>query len=93
MEDLIRSNIMANLGVPAHLFFPRGHYVNPFDFIEEFDNWFEFYRRHYFDKETTHNIVRDMLRNDPNRAMRAFNANYSSAILDFRVGLFKGMTS
>lgn len=56
-----------------------GEYRNPFDFLTEFDQWFEFVSRKRFGKESTYDIIRQMLRNDLSRASRAMDVNYSSA--------------
>lgn len=57
-------------------------YRNPFDFMNEHDQWFEFLRRKYFGGESTYNIIRDMLSDDIPRASRAADVSYSSARLD-----------
>jgi len=62
------------LSVPLVL---PGEYHNPFDFIDEFDNWFEFERRRHFGKESTHSIIASMLAHDQIRAIRSMDTNYS----------------
>lgn len=47
-----------------------GEYRNPFHFLNEFDQWFEFNRRARFEKESTWSILSDMLRDDLERAAR-----------------------
>lgn len=47
-----------------------GEYRNPFHFLNEFDQWFEFQRRRRFEKESTWSILSDMLRDDLERAAR-----------------------
>lgn len=73
-ETLI-GEMYSSLGIPALL---PGEYRNPFDFIDEHDQWFEFLRRKYFGKEATYDIIRDMLSDDLARAARAADTNYSS---------------
>ena len=72
--------IADNLGIPASLF----EYRCPFDFIHEHDKWFEFYRRKYFDREPTYEIIRSMLNNDDRKVSDYViaDSNYSSAKLD-----------
>jgi len=62
-----------------------GEYRNPFDFLTEFDQWFEFISRKRFGKESTYDIIRQMLRNDLARASRAMDTNYSSARIHARM--------
>lgn len=59
-----------------------GEYRNPFDFITEHDQWFEFLKRKYFDRESTYDIIRDMLSDDIPRAARSADVSYSSAKMD-----------
>ena len=47
-----------------------GEYRNPFHFLNEFDQWFEFESRKRFEKEPTWSILSDMLRDDLGRAAR-----------------------
>lgn len=56
----------------------RGEYRNPFDFIDEFEDWFTFEKRKHFDKESTFAIIRDMMPDDLTRVNQAMDANYSS---------------
>lgn len=68
--------IAVSMGIPTIL---PGEYRNPFDFLREFDKWFEFEERKHYRKESTYSIVRDMLRDDPWRASKAMDANYTAA--------------
>ena len=62
-----------------------GEYRNPFNFLTEFDQWFEFASRKTFGKESTYDIICQMLRNDLARASRAMDTNYSSAMIHARM--------
>ena len=53
----MRALIKPDFGIPGSLF----EYRCPFDFIQEHDKWFEFHRRLYFEKESSHSIIRSML--------------------------------
>lgn len=54
-----------------------GEYRNPFDFLNEFDQWFEFEKRKNFDKEPTHKIIASMLSHDLRRASQSMDTNYT----------------
>ena len=70
----ITEQIGRSLNVPAIL---PGEYRNPFHFLDEFDQWFEFEKRKHFDKQPTHRIIADMLPHDLARAAKSFDANYT----------------
>lgn len=62
-----------------------GEYRNPFHFLNEFDQWFEFQRRKRFAKQSTFEIISDMLRNDIKRAAKSLDTNYSGIRFDCRM--------
>lgn len=66
----LRSAFRANIGAPTLLL---GEYRNPFDFMTEFDQWWEFGVRQVYYKEETSAIIRDMLQNDLHRASLSFD--------------------
>lgn len=53
---------------PMPRYLMPGEYRNPFHFLSEFDQWFEFESRKRFDRESTWSILSDMLRDDLGRA-------------------------
>ena len=55
---------------PMFRYLRPGEYRNPFHFLNEFDQWFEFNRRARFEKESTWSILSDMLSDDLERAAR-----------------------
>lgn len=59
-----------------------GEYDNPFNILDEVDQWFEFEKRKRFDKEPTRTILEDMLAHDLARAANALNTNYT--MMQFR---------
>lgn len=67
--------IGCSLGIPAIM---PGEYRNPFHFLDEFDDWFEFEKRKHSDNEPTHRIIADMLSHDLALAAKSFDANYTS---------------
>ena len=62
------------LSAPSMSLMP-GEYRNPFHFLDEFDKWFEFQSRKRFCKERTHDIIKDMLKNDIERARKAYDSS------------------
>lgn len=52
---------------------PYSEYRNPFHFLDEFDQWFEFEKRRRFDKESTCVIICDMLKHDLIRARKSMD--------------------
>ena len=62
------------LPAPVNSLMP-GEYRNPFHFLDEFDQWFEFQSRKRFYREKTQDIIQDMLKNDIERAHKAYDAS------------------
>ncbi len=78
-ETLLR-RVAALLGLPAVL---PGTYRCPFDFLTEFELWFEFHRRKLFAKEPTWIIIGEMLADDdrdPHDYMDTRYSTYSSQV-------------
>jgi len=79
------------LPVPIMSMMP-GEYRNPFHFLDEFDQWFEFQSRKRFYKEKTQDIIQDMLRHDLGRARKAYDASSYGlkfdVMCDFGVQIF-----
>jgi len=73
-KQMVMEGVSRSLGVPAVM---PGEYRNPFNILDEFDEWFEFEKRHHFDKESTHKIIEAMLSHDVARAAKSFDANYT----------------
>ncbi|MEM1225878.1 MAG: hypothetical protein AAGJ40_09275 [Planctomycetota bacterium] len=86
--DMVLHAISAALGVPSIM---PGEYRNPFDFLTEFDEWFEFKKRQYADREPTHRIIKDMLSHDLHRAALSYDSNLSAlkAMADEHYGRMK----
>jgi hypothetical protein len=70
--------VFRGLNIPVSLY----EYRCPFDFIDQFDLWFEFHRRLYFEKEDSCTIVQSMLNTRDVSEYRIADHNYSSAKFD-----------